>query len=134
MITAVKKAILRIVERLGYTIPKKSEATQNALLAEEYPRLKAERDFYSSQMAELQTQNMVLTKAATQYALQVQELEGQLSKQSTELVAKIEQLSKQSALDRPLAFMAVPKTSGSALSVGLCEVLPSTARIHGYDH
>src|SRR5215475_6291096 len=112
----------------------------------------AERDFYSNQMVELQTHNRVLTEAATQYSLQVQELEHvltdvaterakrvhdleqQLSKQSTELVAKIEELSKQSALDRPLVFMAAPKTSSSALAIGLCEVLPSTAHILGYDH
>jgi len=48
--------------------------------------------------------------------------------------AILAQRGKQSALDRPLAFMAVPKTSGSALAIGLCEVLPSTARIHGWDH
>ena len=142
-------------------------AARTEIAANDYPRLKAERDFYSNQMVELQTHNRVLTETATQHALRAQELERellaarteiaandyprlkaerdfyssqmaeferQLSKQSTGFVAKIEQLSKQSALDRPLAFIAAPKTSSSALSVGLCEVLPSTAHIHGWDH
>lgn len=58
----------------------------------------------------------------------------QLDKQNAELVSRLDRLTEQSALDRPLAFMQAPKTSGSALTTGLCDVLPSTARIHGWDH
>jgi hypothetical protein len=57
----------------------------------------------------------------------------QLLTLNAELAAKIERLSKQSALDRPLAFMHVMKTSGKALGAGLREVLPSTACIEGFD-
>ena len=136
--TAVKKAIRGVVERLGYAILKKSDfvriqeserellaaatqnalrvqeleqelraaaaqnalrvqelerelraaATQNALQVQElerellaarteiaandYPRLKAERDFYSNQMVELQTHNRVLTETATKFARRLQ--------------------------------------------------------------
>lgn len=58
----------------------------------------------------------------------------QLDKQNAELVSRLDLLTERSALDRPLAFMQAPKTSGSALTTGLCDVLPSTARIHGWDH
>src|SRR5262245_57414531 len=99
MITLVKKAILRFVDRLGYTIPKKPnrvgrtetdhiryaskiEALERELLAarteiaaNDYPQLKAERDFYSSQMVEFQIHNRVLTEAATQHAFRAQALE-----------------------------------------------------------
>jgi hypothetical protein len=61
-----------------------------------------------------------------------------------ESVAKLERISAlerarlddriaQSAMDRPLAFMHIPKTSGTALTVSLCDVLPSTAYIAGID-
>ena len=50
----------------------------------------------------------------------------QLLALNAERAAKIEQLSKPSAMDRPLAFMHIPKTSGIALTNGLREVLPST--------
>ena len=57
----------------------------------------------------------------------------QLLALNAERAAKIEQLSKQSAMDRPLAFMHIPKTSGIALTEGLREVLPSTTIIGGFD-
>jgi hypothetical protein len=153
MMTAVKKAIRGVAERLGYAILKKSDfvriqeserellaaATQNALRVQElerellaaaaqnalrvqelereflaaaaqnalrvqelerellaarteiaandYPRLKAERDFYSNQTVELQTHNRVLTETATQNALRVQELERELLAARTEIAA-----------------------------------------------
>jgi hypothetical protein len=57
----------------------------------------------------------------------------QLFALNAECAAKIEQLSKQSAMDRHLAFMHIPKTSGIALTEGLRDVLPSTACIGGFD-
>jgi hypothetical protein len=47
--------------------------------------------------------------------------------------AQLDELSRQSAMDRPLAFMHVPKTSGIALRAGMQEVLATTACIEGYD-
>jgi hypothetical protein len=47
--------------------------------------------------------------------------------------ATIEQPSKPSDMDRPLAFMHIPKTSGVAMADGLREVLPSTTIIGGFD-
>lgn len=52
---------------------------------------------------------------------------------------RIQQLSAMEArllrcgLDRPLAFMHIPKASGSALVTGLIEVLPSTPFLGGFD-
>src|SRR5262245_39267898 len=86
--------------------------TEIATLTPEVTRLNGENNFYARRVAELEEHNRLLTEAVTEREKRV----------------------KQSALDRPLAFMAVPKTSGSALTIGLCEVLPSTARIHGWDH
>jgi hypothetical protein len=57
----------------------------------------------------------------------------QLLALNSELAAKLDELSKRSAMDRPLAFMHVPKTSGNAVAAGLREVLPSTAWIAGFD-
>src|SRR5215475_10687162 len=117
-----------------------------------------ENNFYARRVAELEEHNRLLTEAATERAQRVQDQEGQLASLHTEIatlapevtrlngensfyarrVAELEEhnrlLTEAAALDRPLAFMAVPKTSGSALTAGLCEVLPSTARIHGWDH
>ena len=89
MITAAKKAILGFVDRLGYTILKKSDrvqygpqieererellAARTEIVVNDYPRLKAQRDFYSNQMIELQTHNRVLTETATQNSLRLQE-------------------------------------------------------------
>src|SRR5499426_2016394 len=86
--------------------------TEIATLTPEVTRLNGENNFYARRVAEPEEHNRLLTEAVTEREKRV----------------------KQSALDRPLAFMAVPKTSGSALTIGLCEVLPSTARIHGWDH
>ena len=58
----------------------------------------------------------------------------QLLALNAERAAKIDELSKRSDLDRPLAFMHIPKTSGMALRAGLREILPSTACIEGADH
>jgi hypothetical protein len=57
----------------------------------------------------------------------------QLERLHVERATQLGDLSKQSALDRPFAFMHVPKTSGAALRAGLREVLPSTACIEGFD-
>jgi hypothetical protein len=57
----------------------------------------------------------------------------QLLALNAELAAKIEQLSKQLAMDRPLVFMHIMKTSGVALRAGLREVLPSPEYIGGFD-
>jgi predicted nuclease with TOPRIM domain len=132
--------------------------TEIATLTPEVTRLNGENNFYARRVAELEEHNRLLTEAATERAQRVQDQEGQLTSLHTEIatltpevtrlngennfyarrVAELEEhnrlLTEAAALDRPLAFMAVPKTSGSALTVGLCEVLPSTARIHGWDH
>lgn len=96
-----------------------------ATLTPEVTRLAGENSFYARRVAELEEHNRLLTEAATERAKRVHDLERQLSTARS---------GPQSALDRPLAFMQVPKTSGSALSIGLCEVLPVTPRIHGWDH
>src|SRR5262247_4058073 len=74
--------------------------TEIATLTPEVTRLNGENNFYARRVAELEEHNRLLTEAVTEREKRV----------------------KQSALDRPLAFMAVPKTSGSALTIGLCEV------------
>jgi regulator of replication initiation timing len=98
--------------------------TEIATLTPEVTRLKGENSFYARRLAELEEHNGQLTQAATERAKRVHDLERQLSTD----------LRQQSDLDRPLALMQVPKTSGSGLTIGLCEVLPATARIHGWDH
>jgi len=50
-----------------------------------------------------------------------------------ERAARFNDSSARSAMDRPLAFMHIPKTSGSSLIAGLREVLPSTTCIGGFD-
>jgi hypothetical protein len=62
-------------------------AARTEIAANDYPRLKAERDFYSNQMVELQTYNQVLTETATQNSLRVQELERELLAAQTEIAA-----------------------------------------------
>jgi hypothetical protein len=57
----------------------------------------------------------------------------QLSALIAERAAKIEKPSKPCDMDRPLAFMHIPKTSGVALADGLREILPSTTIIGGFD-
>ena len=57
----------------------------------------------------------------------------QLGKQIEQQSKQIEQQRKRSAMDRPLAFMHVMKTSGVALRAGLREVLPSPEYIGGFD-
>ena len=110
--------------------------TEIATLTPELTRLKGENSFYGRRVAELEEHNGLLTEAATKRAKRVHDLERQLSTggDPQELAAKIEQLRKQAAMDRPLAFMAVPKTSSSAVAIGLGEILPSIPRIHGWDH
>jgi hypothetical protein len=56
-----------------------------------------------------------------------------LNEQNAERVARIEQLSKHCGLDRPLAFMHVPKTAGAALTHSLIEALPATVCVNCYD-
>ena len=56
-----------------------------------------------------------------------------LERLDVERAAQLDELSQQSAMDRPLAFMHIPKTSGSAMAAGLQKVLPSTACIFGHD-
>lgn len=52
-----------------------------------------------------------------------------------QLASQLDRLREQSdAMDRPLAFMHIPKTSGIAVRTGLREVLPSTAFIEGFDY
>ena len=57
----------------------------------------------------------------------------QLERLCFERTAQLDELSKQSAMDRPLAFMHIPKTSGKALAAGLREILPRTACVVGID-
>ena len=57
----------------------------------------------------------------------------QLLALNAELAAKIEQLSKRYAMDHPLAFMHVIKTSAVAPRAGLREVLPPPEYIGGFD-
>src|SRR6185437_15941447 len=57
----------------------------------------------------------------------------QLNEHNAERVARIEQLSKHCGLDRPLAFMHVPKTAGAALTHSLIEALPATVCVNCYD-
>jgi hypothetical protein len=47
-------------------------AARTEIAANDYPRLKAERDFYSNRMVELQTHNQVLTETATKFARRLQ--------------------------------------------------------------
>src|SRR5262249_52510848 len=47
-------------------------AARTEIAANDYPRLKAERDFYSNHMVELQTHNRVLTETATKFARRLQ--------------------------------------------------------------
>src|SRR5262249_18567267 len=60
-------------------------AARTEIAANDYPRLKAERDFYSNQMVELQTHNRVLTEAATKNSFRVQELLQDILASRTEL-------------------------------------------------
>src|SRR5262249_62049280 len=60
-------------------------AARTEIAANDYPRLKAERDFYSNQMVELQTHNRVLTETATQNAFRVQALQRDLLASRTEI-------------------------------------------------
>jgi hypothetical protein len=57
----------------------------------------------------------------------------QLSALIAERGAKIEQPRKPSDMDRPLAYMHIPKASGVSMTGGLCEALPSTECIGGFD-
>lgn len=57
----------------------------------------------------------------------------QLSALNEQCLAQLNGLRTQSALDRPLAFMHIPKTSGTAVIDGLREVLPATPCTTGVD-
>jgi hypothetical protein len=78
---------------------------------------------------QLTSKNEQLLALNAELAAKVEQLGGLC----VDRAAQLDMLSKQSAMDRPLAFMHVPKTSGCALRAGLCEVLPSTACIAGWD-
>jgi hypothetical protein len=56
-----------------------------------------------------------------------------LRQHNAELAAKTEKLSKQCALNRPMAFMHVPKTSGVALTYRVLAALPLTNCLDCYD-
>jgi len=60
-------------------------------------------------------------------------LNAELAAKIEQLSKQIEQLSKRYAMDRPLAFMHVMKTSAVAPRAGLREVLPSPEYIGGFD-
>jgi hypothetical protein len=53
---------------------------------------------------------------------------------NAECLAKVEVSCQRSDMDRPLAFMHIPKSSGLALNDGLRAVLPGTHCIQGFDH
>ena len=112
-------------------------SNQNAELISRIEHLSNQNAALVSRIEQLNNQNAELVSRTEQLKNQNAELASRterVNKQNAELGSRVEQLIKQSALDRPLAFMQVPKASGSALTVGLCDVLPSTARIHGWDH
>lgn len=112
-------------------------SSQNAELVSRIEELNRHNAELISRIEQLNSQNAALVSKTEQLSNKNAELVSRVehvNKQNAELGSRIEQLIKQSALDRPLAFMQVPKASGSALTVGLCEVLPATARVHGWDH
>jgi predicted nuclease with TOPRIM domain len=97
--------------------------TEIATLKPEVTRLTGENKSYAQRHVELEEHNRLLMQAATERAQRVQDLERRIWGGQ----------GKQSGLDRPLACMLAPKTSGTALTVGICDVLPSTPRVHGWD-
>src|SRR6185437_15723452 len=109
---------------------------QNAALA-------AKTEQLSQHNAELAATTEQLGQHNAEFAAQIEQLIEQnaelaakaerLNEQNAERVARIEQLSKHCGLDRPLAFMHVPKTSGVALTYGVLEALPSTNCLNCYD-
>jgi hypothetical protein len=87
-------------------------------------------------MRQLASKNEQLLALNSKLAAELNSKNEKLLALNSELAAKLEkldELSKRSAMDRPLAFMHVPKTSGVALINGLREVLPSTKWIGGFD-
>jgi hypothetical protein len=78
---------------------------------------------------QLTSKNRQLLTVNAELAAKIEELE----RLYVERAAQLAELSKQSAMDRPLVFMHIPKTSGTALRDGLREVLRSTACIFGID-
>jgi hypothetical protein len=80
-------------------------------------------------MRQLTSKNQQLSALNAELAAKIEQQSKQIGQQSKQ----IEQLSKRSAMDRPLAFMHVMKTSGVALRAGLREVLPSPEYIGGFD-
>src|SRR6185437_1118360 len=123
---------------------------QNAALAAKTEQLSQHNAALAAKTEQLNQQNAALAAKAEQLseqnaglAAKVEQL-GQhnaefaakaerLNEQNAERVARIEQLSKHCGLDRPLAFMHVPKTAGAALTHSLIEALPATVCVNCYD-
>jgi hypothetical protein len=82
---------------------------------------------------QLASKNEQLLALNSQSAAKLNSENKRLLALNSELAAKLDELNKRSAMDRPLVFMHVPKTSGTALTAGLREVLPSTACLVGFD-
>ena len=76
---------------------------------------------------------LTLIRQLTSKNEQLLALNAELAAQIEQLSKQIEQQSKRSAMDRPLAFMHVMKTSGVALRAGVREVMPSPEYIGGFD-
>jgi hypothetical protein len=96
--------------------------TQNVKLAAKSEQLSEQNTRLAAQVEQLSQQNAKLSAETKQ-----------LNVQKAEFTAKTRQLCRGCALDRPLAFMHVPKTSGVALTYGLLEVLPATNCLNCYD-
>src|SRR5262249_24226374 len=102
MMTLLKRAVLRTLEKHGYLLLRKAEyqehnrqliesvtqyasrsqelerellALRTAIATNDYPRLQAEHAFYSKRVAELEEHNRQLTESATKHALRAQKLE-----------------------------------------------------------
>jgi Carbohydrate esterase, sialic acid-specific acetylesterase len=116
MVFVLKHAIVRLLKQHGYVLLKQNEyeehnaelteaaseqaararrldqeqrlALRTEIAAKDYPRLEAERAFYSKRVAELEEHNRQLTEAATEHAMRAQALDQDLLALRTEIAAK----------------------------------------------
>ena len=108
----------------------------NAALAAKTEQLNQQNAALAAKAEQLSEQNAGLAAKVEQLGQHNAEFAAKaerLNEQNAERVARIEQLSKHCGLDRPLAFMHVPKTAGAALTHSLIEALPATVCVNCYD-
>src|SRR6185312_4116647 len=104
-------------------------AAKTEQLGHRNAELAAKTEQLNQQNAALAAKTEQLSQHNAEFAAKAE----RLNEQNAERVARIEQLSKHCGLDRPLAFMHVPKTAGAALTHSLIEALPATVCVNCYD-